>query len=207
MYKEDLTMSRIVKAGITVCITLFVVGFIVLMATNYVSNKKRLAAEQAQQQQMQQVEQQETPVPEEKPVDNQSGNKTSDNTGTEGNSEQTQTVQPTVSEGASTVKEDYTYTLLTEDNVNSLIQGTEQTEIVLVAKKGVVLLTDNKKNTRQLMYSLDMMTTDGNSLSYYVSENVYNSVQVGDKLNLTYSVHTNKNNVEFPVIKNVAVVE
>lgn len=85
----------------------------------------------------------------------------------------------------------------------------EETEVVIISKKRVILLdsSPNSSSNKQLAYSLDLITGSNNQLNHFVSANTYEAFNVGDKLKLTYNVYRNVNGVEFPTIKSVELVQ
>lgn len=84
-----------------------------------------------------------------------------------------------------------------------------ETEIVILSKKRVILLDSNTNSTSgmQIVYSLDLITSNNISLSHMVSGGTYEAFEVGDKLKLTYSVYKNVNGVDFYAIDSLEQVE
>lgn len=85
----------------------------------------------------------------------------------------------------------------------------EETEVVIISKKRVILLDSSPSSTtnKQLAYSLDLITGKNTQLNHFVSSTTYDAFNVGDKLKLTYNVYVNDNGVEFPTIMSVELVE
>lgn len=202
------------KNGIIVSVTILVIAFICLISSNVIANVNRKKAEkQLQMEQQVIVEQQEK---ENEVVGKESGEEEE-----EVDSKVKSTVEPTVkptteptekSSDKDKVSEEIkevsnTFEVFAEKDLDTLSKGTSMNEVMVIASKYVVLLSDNKKDNKQLMYVIDLFTSSGDCLSYYVSQSVYNSVEIGDKLKVGYCVYKNSNKVEFPVIESVSVVE
>lgn len=98
----------------------------------------------------------------------------------------------------------------TEVDVSQL--GTPHTtkeEVMVVSNKRVILLDGNPNSTssKQIAYSLDLMTADKQPLTHFVGKSVYDSFSVGNQLKVTYEVYKNVNNIKFPSIISVELVQ
>lgn len=103
-----------------------------------------------------------------------------------------------------------TKTSLSEVDLTQLGSPVKQdTEVVIISKKRVILLdsTPNSTTGKQLAYSLDLITGENTQLNHFVSATTYEAFNVGDKLKLTYNVYVNANGVEFPTIMSVELVD
>lgn len=103
-----------------------------------------------------------------------------------------------------------TTTTISEVDITQLGESTnEETEVVLISKKAVILLdaNPNSNDGKQLAYSLELITGSNAKLQHYVSATVYEAFAVGDKLKLTYNVYKNTNGVVFNTIKSVESVK
>lgn len=98
----------------------------------------------------------------------------------------------------------------TEVDVTQL--GTPQTtkeEVMVVKNKRVILLDGNPNSTtsKQIAYSLDLLTADNQPLTHFVGKTIYDSFSVGNQLKVTYEVYKNVNNIKFPSIISVELVQ
>lgn len=201
-------MDRYKKAGIILAVTALVIALIVIGVANRISNGEKIKEQEEINSNVSVTVQPENNVV----TDTESKSSTEGKVGakTDGvideSNNSSNTTQAPVEQAPTEQTVVNTFSSFSEKELLSLVPGQDITEVMLVANKGVVLLSDNKKNERQIMHALDLFTTQGNTLHYYVSQSVYDSVEVGTKLNVTYSIYTNDNKIEFPVIKNIAVV-
>jgi hypothetical protein len=80
---------------------------------------------------------------------------------------------------------------------------TTREEIMVVAKKKVVLLDSNfgAKEGKQLVYTVDLLGNNNSTrLSLYLNKTAYDGVTIGDRLQVKYSVFSNDVGVQFPVV-------
>ncbi|MNV37154.1 hypothetical protein D3C71_1286630 [compost metagenome] len=82
-------------------------------------------------------------------------------------------------------------------------------EVMVVAKKKVVLMDSNafnvgedyNKEGKQLYYVVDVGALSGTTkLSLYLNYSAYSSLNIGDKLSVTYKLYKNKSQIEFPLV-------
>lgn len=183
------------KKGLIVTIFTVIIALVILIISNFIANVRE-NKELEEHNEPTQKEVIETPVPttvaEAKDVEVTSSPQV--NSGSE------TTTNKNTSDNANT------YSVFNESDLATLEEKSSDTEVMVVASKHIVLLSDNKNDSKQLMYAIDMFTSRGNSLSYYVSQSVYDSVNVGSKLNVEYTIYTNTNNIELPIINKVTQI-
>lgn len=102
--------------------------------------------------------------------------------------------------GAAGSTENTAITVLREADLGKASQNI--TAPMVVIAKNVVLLDQQQGETsgKQLVYQLDLTGGTDLKLSLYVNGTAYDGLQIGDKLNVTYKVYKNKEDVQFPII-------
>ncbi|MNP20368.1 hypothetical protein D3C76_1129370 [compost metagenome] len=99
-----------------------------------------------------------------------------------------------------TSSNDKKQTTLEESDLGTPIK--ELDEVMIISKKKIVLLDGTTiANGTQLAYCVDLTSNSTNqTLSLYTNGVVYDSLKIGDKLKIKYSLYKNDSNVEFPII-------
>lgn len=84
-----------------------------------------------------------------------------------------------------------------------------RTEIMIVSKKKLMLADLNKseKDEKQILFVMELLNSNNEKISLYVNQNVYNTMEIGNKLNVTYNTYTNTNGIKIPFICEVLKIE
>ncbi|HFL3696562.1 TPA: hypothetical protein ACG3QY_001672 [Clostridioides difficile] len=84
-----------------------------------------------------------------------------------------------------------------------------QTEIMIVSKKKLMLADLNKseKDEKQILFVMELLNSDNEKISLYVNQNIYNTMEIGNKLNVTYNTYINTNGIKIPFICEVVKIE
>lgn len=120
------------------------------------------------------------------------------------------TVEPTVEpkvEPTEVPKQTSAVLSFTEEELGA--PSKEREEIVVISAKRV-LLVDEQYGTSQgkmLTYCFDVLTPDNKKLILFVTDVVYDSFNIGDKLKVVYKVFINDAGAEFPIVSSVSSVE
>ncbi|HBG5344165.1 TPA: hypothetical protein KQG29_001529 [Clostridioides difficile] len=93
---------------------------------------------------------------------------------------------------------------------NDILQyfNAPNTEIMIVSKKKVMLadLDKSSKNGKQILFALELLNSDNETISLYVNQNIYNTISIGNKLNVLYSIYINDNGIKIPFINEVTKI-
>ncbi|MDM9944017.1 hypothetical protein [Clostridioides difficile] len=84
-----------------------------------------------------------------------------------------------------------------------------QTEIMIVSKKKLMLADLNKseKDEKQILFVMELLNSYNEKISLYVNQNIYNTMEIGNKLNVTYNTYINTNGIKIPFICEVVKIE
>lgn len=126
---------------------------------------------------------------------------------TKQNEVQTEQVQTTQAQEQQPVQTNVQTTQNTQiievsDESFSSLTKQEVQEIAVVSRK--YIQCDSKM---QLFYTVDVILSNNQNVSYYVSEPGYAYLNVGDKVNVSYVVCTNANGAKFVLVNAVTTVE
>ncbi|MFA8998069.1 hypothetical protein ACEI87_10360 [Clostridioides difficile] len=81
-------------------------------------------------------------------------------------------------------------------------------EIMIVSKKKVMLadLDKSSKSGKQILFALELLNSDNETISLYVNQNIYNTIDIGNKLNVLYSIYINDNGIKIPFLNEVTKI-
>ena len=90
-----------------------------------------------------------------------------------------------------------------------LTEGRTTSDIMVITGKKVQLVdTEINSVDKQLFYVLELLSkSSDNKLNLYVNGDVYNDVEIGDKLEVGYRVQVNDMGVNFKLIQSVRLLE
>ncbi|HBE9444510.1 hypothetical protein [Clostridioides difficile] len=93
---------------------------------------------------------------------------------------------------------------------NDILQyfNAPKTEIMIVSKKKVMLadLDKSSKSGKQILFALELLNSDNETISLYVNQNIYNTISIGNKLNVLYSIYINDNGIKIPFLNEVTKI-
>ncbi|HFL3653889.1 TPA: hypothetical protein ACG3P3_001613 [Clostridioides difficile] len=84
-----------------------------------------------------------------------------------------------------------------------------KTEIMIISKKKLMLADLNKseKDEKQILFAMELLNSNNEKISLYVNQNIYNTMEIGNKLNVTYNTYTNTNGIKIPFICEVVKIK
>lgn len=110
-------------------------------------------------------------------------------------------VEPERVEDVKPVIESHT-TSITEIDETTLGANVLRKEVGVIASKKLLLISNeiNGVWTNQLQYVVEVLNTNSEKISLYLTESAYTSLEVGDKVLLSYKVFTNDAGIDFYVV-------
>ena len=87
-----------------------------------------------------------------------------------------------------------------DSKLKDLRVSEEITEVMVVSSKKVVLLDPANLQDYQFVHACEFLTSSNHRLTYFISSSTYDSIEIGEQLQVTYKVYTNANKLDMPVI-------